>query len=772
MPVRGKTEPNPYQPLYFRSLKELDAWVPGQSAKYDGILKYRARKPDLSSATRGKLLVCHDYKGGYNESSFARSYTFNFWSTCETFVYFSHHRVTIPPPGWITAAHRQGVKMLGVLIFEGGGEEDSLRLIVGKMPTSQLKTGQVDQTSPSFTLPLSTHYAKVLAELARERGFDGYLLNFEVPLGGGYEQTRALAAWITVLQAEILQKVGPHGETVWYDSVIINGQLAWQDRLNSYNLPFFLSSTTFFSNYTWQIQYPALTAQYFMSLDPALIGNTPTSQTQLAMKTLQDIYMGVDVWGRGTHGGGGLGSYKAIEHISPDSLGLSVAFFAPAWTWETEEDKEGWDWDQWWRYDSTLWVGPASGTVTVPDMPPPKKGEDPCTHDSFVPVAAFFPTRPPPDPVEIRFHTVFCPGTGLAWFVDGVKVFQSDKGWTDVDKQTSVGNLLWPRPKLYWDDDRDDTIPTALSSFQMDDAWNGGNSVKISISCPGSADDTAAYRPLWLPVQTMSITPRRTYEASAIYKIGHDSTNGVDTEFALTFKAAPGSADDLVCNITSSTSTELPGGWTKLTIQFNTSGSDETVTPPSTIAMGLVVAILTEEPTQSLEIMFLIGQLNVSAHLPDSYLEDDPLILWADYAPTATPSRAAAPFFGTLSWDVASTFPPVPPITIISPEDPVSAWNLQPTIEWFPTFLYFNIYAQKFVDPFTIGTVDKATWIGTSGAGWSGQENAFSLLLENLPFEVDRNTKVRFYVQGITDHGEALKWERCAYVDVPAVLPL
>ena len=28
---------------------------------------------------------------------------------------FSHHRVTIPPPGWSTAAHRHGVKMLGVL---------------------------------------------------------------------------------------------------------------------------------------------------------------------------------------------------------------------------------------------------------------------------------------------------------------------------------------------------------------------------------------------------------------------------------------------------------------------------------------------------------------------------------------------------------------------------------------------------------------------------------------------------------------------------------
>ena len=35
-----------------------------------------------------------------------------------------------------------------------------------------------------------------------------------------------------------------------YDSVIYNGKVRWQDRLNSNNLPFFLPSTGFFTNYT------------------------------------------------------------------------------------------------------------------------------------------------------------------------------------------------------------------------------------------------------------------------------------------------------------------------------------------------------------------------------------------------------------------------------------------------------------------------------------------------------------------------------------------
>lgn len=41
-----------------------------------------------------------------------------------------------------------------------------------------------------------------------------------------------------------------------YDSVIFTGRLAWQDRLNSLNLPFFLASTGFFTNYTVRTTSP------------------------------------------------------------------------------------------------------------------------------------------------------------------------------------------------------------------------------------------------------------------------------------------------------------------------------------------------------------------------------------------------------------------------------------------------------------------------------------------------------------------------------------
>lgn len=103
-----------------------------------------------------------------------------------------------------------------IRIFESheNGKEDCLRLLVGRLPQS--KTGPAKHDSPISAFPLSPHYARVLADLAVDRGFDGYLLNFECPLQGGIEQTRALAAWNSILQSELQKKLGTHAQTIWY----------------------------------------------------------------------------------------------------------------------------------------------------------------------------------------------------------------------------------------------------------------------------------------------------------------------------------------------------------------------------------------------------------------------------------------------------------------------------------------------------------------------------------------------------------------------------
>ena len=133
-------------------------------------------------------------------------------------------------------------------IFEGSGEYDILRLLFGRLPSSV--TGPALSGQIPGSVPLSTHYARALADLARQRGFDGYLLNVECPLGGGPEQARALTGWIGLLRYYLKTQVGDHAEVIWYDSVVYTGKLAWQDRLNNNNVVFYPPSTGFFTNYS------------------------------------------------------------------------------------------------------------------------------------------------------------------------------------------------------------------------------------------------------------------------------------------------------------------------------------------------------------------------------------------------------------------------------------------------------------------------------------------------------------------------------------------
>lgn len=53
----------------------------------------------------------------------------------------------------------------------------------------------------------------------------------------------------------------------------------------------------------------------------------------------EDVYLGVDVHGRGTHGGGGFNSHVALS--AARRAGLSAALFAPAWVFENG-DRAAW----------------------------------------------------------------------------------------------------------------------------------------------------------------------------------------------------------------------------------------------------------------------------------------------------------------------------------------------------------------------------------------------------------------------------------------------
>lgn len=539
-----------------------------------------------------------------------------------------------------------------------------------------------------------------------------------------------------------------------YDSVVVTGDLRWQDRLNNYNLPFFIPSTGLFTNYTvsallvcsdndlivdqWRPNYPSLVAQYLFTLDADLV-KVP--------KRLQDIYVGIDVWGRGQHGGGGLGSYRALAHIDPEFLGLSVALFGPAWSWETEQDKPGFSWETWWAYERKLWLGPQIQDEVV-EVPPyePRAGEPDCQHGDFAPISAFFLRRAPPDPKDLPFLTYFSPGVGRAWFVGGAKLDDMQSGWTDLDKTTSLGDLVWPRPLPRWlESEEAPPVPTVSTSLCMTDAWLGGSSLNISLSV-AAEEHASDPRILWIPVQTLALTPNVPYTATLVYKVASSipalevapSVKGLEFYFDARQKMPQSSG--------------LPHGWATRTTEINL--PDEYPSPPVSAELGLEVRLPASATAYTVDLF--VGLLNVHQTPAPGVVIQQPKLLWADHV------CQSSAFAGTLSWEIAASLGPLATTLAADPEDPTPLWKLDPV---FPTFAFFNVYVQAYQpDGRTIGNAETATWIGTTGLdGW---QKRFRVDPACLPPVVSQAKTARFYVQGVTDHGEILTWDQCVFVDV------
>lgn len=160
------------------SVDSLWQWAPPAEYEHDpASLPYRAPPSHvlLEQTRRGRLLVCHDFKGGYHAyetgcyascsalggASYGDgAYRVSAWELVDSFVYFSHSLVTVPPPAWINLCHAHEVKALGTLITEWDqGHQHCSRLFADT---------QAAETT-----------ARQLAALARYRRFEGWLINIE-----------------------------------------------------------------------------------------------------------------------------------------------------------------------------------------------------------------------------------------------------------------------------------------------------------------------------------------------------------------------------------------------------------------------------------------------------------------------------------------------------------------------------------------------------------------------------------------------------------------
>ncbi|KAM6403697.1 cytosolic endo-beta-N-acetylglucosaminidase [Rhynochetos jubatus] len=284
--------------FFLSGLEELLAWQPDSNDDFNVSAEPLAeRQPPLRSQ-RPRTLVCHDMRGGYLDDRFIQGsatrhpYVFYHWRYIDIFVYFSHHTVTIPPVCWTNAAHRNGVPVLGTFITEWtDGEKLCEAFLAGGAEAYRAVSEQ-------------------LARIARHYGFDGWLVNVENALSAAAAGN--LPPFLRHLTAEVHGAV-PGGLVIWYDSVVQNGALRWQNELNQENRVFFDACDGLFTNYNWKEEHLERTR--------GLAGLRRT-----------DVYVGVDVFARGDVIGGGFDTDKSLRLIRQH--GLSAAIFAPGWVYE------------------------------------------------------------------------------------------------------------------------------------------------------------------------------------------------------------------------------------------------------------------------------------------------------------------------------------------------------------------------------------------------------------------------------------------------------
>ncbi|XP_008804109.2 cytosolic endo-beta-N-acetylglucosaminidase 1 [Phoenix dactylifera] len=252
---------------------------------------------------RRRLLACHDFKGGYRDDIWVQgganpgAYAIWHWHLMDVFIYFSHYLVTLPPPCWTNAAHTHGVKVLGTFLTEWDEGAAICNTLLSSKTSARM-------------------YAERLTELATALGFDGWLVNMEVNLD--LQQIDNLKEFIRHLSQTMHSSV-PGSLVIWYDAVTVDGKLDWQDQLNEKNKPFFDVCDGILVNYSWKEKYPEVSA--------TVAGNRRF-----------DVYMGIDIFGRNTYGGGQWNTNIALDLLKNDDI--SAAIFAPGWVYETEQQPD------------------------------------------------------------------------------------------------------------------------------------------------------------------------------------------------------------------------------------------------------------------------------------------------------------------------------------------------------------------------------------------------------------------------------------------------
>ncbi|MBK03279.1 MAG: endo-beta-N-acetylglucosaminidase [Deltaproteobacteria bacterium] len=406
------------------------------------------------------------------------SFTFQYWQYIDILVMWGGSAgeglILSPSADVIDAGHKHGVKVLGTVFFppvKFGGKYQWVRDLL--------------QKNADGIFPI----ADKLLEVATYYGFDGWFINQETA-GGNAQDATLMREFLLYLQAK--KPAGMH--IMWYDSMLANGSIQWQNKLTAANQMFFTEngkrvSDSMFLNFWWNEQRTSRQRAESLKRDP------------------YDLYAGIDVQAKGydtTAAWSGLFPTGAQAHVS---LGL----YAPNWTYTSSQNV-----DEFYRKAKRFWVG-AQGDPKHTGTTHHWKG---IAHDIVAKTAI----------TTLPFVTHFNTGQGTFYAREGKKL--TTQAWSHRSLQDILPTWRW----------RVEPKGALVPSLTWSHAYNGGSSLKLAGDIKANEDID-----IWLYKTSLALSGNE--QLQLVYSHGPTPQAGAShMKLLLFFQDAPTQAVQLDVN--------------------------------------------------------------------------------------------------------------------------------------------------------------------------------------------------------------------------------
>ncbi|NQY30159.1 MAG: T9SS type A sorting domain-containing protein [Flavobacteriaceae bacterium] len=452
-------------PPFILSVDELKNWTSGgATADANNIATENLATRFSDASTQLNSSLANDIEiawlpdgmnnfGNYNgEQPVFNYYNFTHWAYIDKLVWFggtADDTVQIPSAPWVNAAHKNGVKVFGNVFFAPNAWGGS---------TATMTSFLEKDASNNFIAVTK------LKEIIEYYNFDGWFINEETDTNATngqlmYEFVRDLTAAIEPLGKEV----------IWYDAMLLSGSVSWQNYLNANNNAFLQNdennngadgyeqrvSSAMFTNFFWNTyQWPEAS-----NGNANAIGRSP-----------YDVFSGVDLWpGRNqpafeTGGNDWMSDiHNSATSVAYTSLGLFAANAIYNNAQYSNFNNDPNDRLSFYEAERHMFGGAdfnpsqvdASGFKGI---------------SNWVPASSTITTLP--------FETSFNTGHGRKKFVTGTETSSSD--WHNMSDQEIL-------PTWQFAVEGNQSIG---ASFDFNDAYNGGNSVKLDGMITGGFSST------------------------------------------------------------------------------------------------------------------------------------------------------------------------------------------------------------------------------------------------------------------------------------------